>query len=80
MKKVRVTLELDESFVRLLQHSVQMKGWLAEPPPELDPVGALSIAVLGEARGAKPRQIAAKVACFQPSLTVVHDERRVILT
>jgi len=78
MKKVTVVVELDESFVGLLQASVQLKGWLGEHSEPLDPCGVLAVAVLGEARGASKLQVHLAIPPgFRPHFEVLHDERRV---
>lgn len=79
MKKVKVVVELDSSFVRLLQAAVQMKGWLHEESKEpLDPIGVLAVAVLAEARGANALQSAMIVPpAWRPHIDILHDERRV---
>ena len=74
-KRVKITLELTSSFVRLLQASVELKGLLAQEA-KLDPVGTLAVVVLGEARGGLPEQIESRIPTdFLGDIRVVHDER-----
>lgn len=75
-KKVRITIEVDSHFVRLLQASVQMKSLLGEEPKRMDPVSVLAVVALGEMRGAKSEQVhAATPLEWRPHIDVVSDER-----
>jgi hypothetical protein len=85
MKRVRVTVELTNRFIGLLQASCQMKGLLPRSDEtekqDLDPVGLLAALVLGEARGATELQLSLLVPPkwreddLEPKL--IHEERRV---
>lgn len=86
MKKVRITLELSNSFIGLLHASCEIKGLTAiaagtseaDRRAGPDVVGVLAISVLGEARGMKPLQIHAAIPPeWRPDIEVIHDERRV---
>ena len=78
-KRVRITLEVDEHFVRLLQAKCQLKGWLGDDSPELDTGGVLCVLVLGEARGGTEMQILEKTPpIWRPHVAVIHGERKVI--
>ena len=78
-KRVRVTIEVSESFVRMLQATCQFGYLVGErqkhPMTALD---ALGIVVLGEARGAKPEQIVAMTPNdWVDDIRAVSDERKV---
>lgn len=86
MKKVRVTLELPERFIRLLNAKATLSGWtkwLADSdktPPELDAGDLVAWLILQEARGAPENDIHMATPmmwrdCNSPEL--IHDERRV---
>lgn len=80
MKRVRVAIEVDESFVRLLQASVQLRGLLRDDGPDraLDPLEVLGVVLLGEMRGATEVQIHARTPPeWRPNIEVLHAERRV---
>lgn len=81
-KKVKVVLEVDDTFVRLLQANVQLSGWLGEPPPnrrgQLTASAVLAVLVLGEARGATEEQIDEKMPDeWRGHIQVLHAERAV---
>jgi len=86
MNRVRITLEVDSSFLNLLRAKCTLKGWTRwspnykgeELPPELDPAGVLAILVLGEGLGQVSEVIDATVPpTWRPHVDVIHDERRV---
>ena len=87
-KRVRITLELPSSFLRLLNAKATLKGWTRHDPrndnneiaPELDAGGILAWLVLMEARGGIEEEIHACTPMMWrtdgcPEL--IHDERRV---
>jgi hypothetical protein len=79
-KRVRITLEVDEQYVRLLQAKCQLKGWLNDDSPELDAGGILCVIVLGEARGATELQILERTpSTWRSIIAAIHEERRVIV-
>lgn len=76
-KRVRVTLELSQSFVRLLNANIDLNGGILPSLP-LDPAQVLARAVLGEARGAYSSQVDLIIPPeWRPDIDVVHEERRV---
>ena len=86
MKRVRVTLELTERFVKLLYASCQLANILPKMDgterAQLTPIELIAMLVLAEARGAPEEQIASMIplewrdAEIEPQ--VVHDQRQVI--
>jgi hypothetical protein len=57
-KRVTVTIEVSEHFVRMLQASCQMGRLVgADQKDKLTALQVLGVVVLGEARGALPEQI-----------------------
>lgn len=88
-KRVRVTLELPNSFIRLLNAKAHLQGWTKwspsnhagdELPPEMDAGAIIAWLVLQEARGITEAQIHASTpmmwrTCEGPE--VIHEERRV---
>lgn len=78
MKRVRVTIEVDEHFVRLLQACCQLKGLLGDKPKRRDPMCVLAVLVLGESRGATEAQVREKIPIeWRSHLEAIHSERRV---
>lgn len=57
MKRVRICLELDEHFVRLLNAQVMLKGLGPDLDRQHSPMEVLAVVVLAEARGAVPLQV-----------------------
>ena len=81
MKRVRLTLELDSEFIKLLQLNCQMQGLTGNEPKRMDTIHALAILVLGEARGATEAQIRAKTPIeWRPHIEAIHSERKVTET
>lgn len=74
-KRVRITLELSESFIRLLHGHVGLTGGLALERRESDVAGVLARVVLAEASGAFPEQVCIPPP-WRPDIEAVHDERR----
>jgi hypothetical protein len=78
MKRVRLTLEVDSEFVKLLQANVQLSGLLKEDRGRLTPSQVLAVIVLGEARGALEEQIHAQTPPeWRPHIEAIHSERKV---
>lgn len=78
MKKVRITLEVDEHFVRLLQANCHLQGLVGEEPKRMDPMHVLAVVALGEARGASETQIHLQTPNeWRPHIEAVHSERQV---
>ena len=78
MKRVRVTLEVDEEFVKLLNLNVCVQtGGYAELEKR-DVTGVLAGVVLLEARGALPEQIHAAIPpAWRPHIEVISENRLV---
>ena len=78
-KRVRLTLEVDTHFIKLLQANVQLSGLLNEDRHgQLTPMQVLGVLVLGEARGATEEQIHARTPCeWRPHIEAIHSERKV---
>lgn len=83
MKKVRITLELDDQFIRLLNANVNLSGAMmsslkGDPTRQLSPKEVLAIMVLGEARGATEEQLHAALPLeWRSNLELIHSERQV---
>lgn len=79
MKKVRITIEADEHFIRMLQATVQLSGALDEDRPnQFTALKVLGVLALGEMRGATEAQIHARTPIeWRPHIEVIHDERKV---
>jgi hypothetical protein len=76
-KRVRITLEVDSTFVKLLQANLQMKAGLLSGEREQDALQVLGVVALGEMRGAIPEQTHARTQiAWRPHIEVVHEERR----
>lgn len=78
MKRVRITIEADEQFVRLLSANVSMSpARLTGGGDHVDVRGVLARVCLAEMRGAQPDQVAAAVPeDWVTNICVVPDERR----
>lgn len=73
-KKVRIALELDERFVRLLKANVG----LSNPDRRHTPSDALAVVVLAEARGALEDQVHILTPIeWRPHIRAVHELREV---
>ncbi len=80
-KRVTITLELSESFIRLLQAKCQLSEWTRweENGRQIDTGAVLCLVVLGEARGATEEQIWAKTPMeWRPHIAAIHEERKVL--
>lgn len=79
MKRVRIYLELDEHFVRLLNAQVMLKGLGPDLDRQHSPMEVLAVVVLAEARGALPEQVNFLTPPeWRPHLEAIHDLREVI--
>jgi len=83
-KKVRLTIEVDQQFLRLLRANIEMtkplRGWLFndEDAGDITPPQVLGLLVYMEARGATVAQIAASTPfMWRSNIDLIHDERRV---
>ncbi len=76
-KRIKITLDMDANFVRLLNVNVELSGGLMAEK-DLSVVDQLARVVLAEARGALEGQVH---ACIQPKwrahIETEGDERRV---
>ena len=82
-KKVRVTLELSTSFLRLLGAKAVFRGWtscLLDDTSELDVGDVVAWLVYLEGRGAPDAEICAVTPLMwrNAGVELVHEERRVI--
>ena len=84
MKKVRITLELDSSYLNLLKAKCQLSRYTewatgGDDPPQLDAGAILSLLVLCEARGAPEEQTptATPMMWRNGGPVLIHEERRV---
>lgn len=79
-KRVRICLELDEHFVRLLNaQAVGLKGLGPDLNRQHSPMEALAVVVLAEARGAWPEQVHLLTPPeWRPHLGAVPRLRRVL--
>lgn len=81
MKKVRVMVEMDEEFIKLLNIACSFKrlGAQREDYKDHTSIDALGIAVLMEARGGYEEQVDAEIPHnWRPHLSIVHEARQVI--
>jgi hypothetical protein len=80
MKRVRITLEVSSSFVRMLQATCQMSQLIgSEQKDKLTALEVLGAVALGEARGALPEQIHAMTPIeWRDDIEPVSDMRTVI--
>jgi len=80
-KRVRIMLEMDEHFVRLLKAACTMKnlGNLRTDSKQHSPPETLAIVTLLEAMGASEEQVHAETPPeWRPHLSAIHDSRKVI--
>lgn len=81
---VRITLELDQTMVRLLNANLQLSNkmrWLtgADDPPPLDALAVVGLVALAEARGATEEEVhAATPTEWRPHIRAIHEERKVL--
>jgi hypothetical protein len=85
-KKVRITLELSESLIKLLGAAARLNrvaNWLPSAPgdvplPELDVFQIVAWVAYMEGRGARSEEVnAATPPCWRADIDVVSEERRV---
>ena len=80
-KKVVIGIELSSSFVSLLRANLTLGGYVknGDPQPKkMDPTHVLAVVVLGEAMGAYPEDIWARIPFeFRPDIDVVPSARKV---
>jgi|PlaIllAssembly_1097288.scaffolds.fasta_scaffold89356_3 hypothetical protein len=82
-KKVRITLELENGFIKLLNAKCQLDGAIhsamkGDPSRQLDPAEVLAMLVLAEARGGTEEQIHAMTPHeWRSEINLIHEERRV---
>lgn len=83
-KKVRLTVEVDQQFIRLLRANIEMtknvRGWLLnnEEAGDITPSQVLGLLVYMEARGGTEAQIGASTPfMWRSNIDVIHTERRV---
>lgn len=79
-KRVRITLEMDASFLRLLNTNCQLSGLgnLRENYKQHDPSQVLAVVAMLEARGATEEQIHAETPIeWREGLQAIHSERKV---
>lgn len=83
-KKVRVTIEVDQQFLRLLRANIEMnkavRGWLFnnEDAADITPPQVLGLLVYMEARGGTEEQIHASTPLmWRHNIEMIHSERRV---
>lgn len=79
MKRVRITIEVDEHFVRLLRANLTLKNRLnIDEQPKMTATDVLGIVVMGEARGALEEQIHAMTPQeWRPHIEAIHSMREV---
>jgi hypothetical protein len=83
-KRVRVTIEVDSQFIRLLEANINMtaavRGWLLnnEDAGDITPCQVLGLLIYMEARGGFPERIHLSTPfMWRPNIDIIHDERRV---
>jgi len=83
-KRVRVTLEIDQQFIKLLRANIEMtkavRGWLFndEDAGDITPSQVLGLLVYMEGRGGTEAQISASTPfMWRSNVDVIHSERRV---
>lgn len=85
-KRVRVTLEIDQQFIKLLRANIEMtenvRGWLFndhdDVAGDITPSQVLGLLVYMEGRGGTEAQISASTPfMWRPNIAVIHEERRV---
>ena len=76
-KRVRVTLDVDTSFISLLNANIGLSGGM-NSDKERDVAGVLAVVFLMEARGAFPEQVHAAIPHkWRPHIEAVSDMRQV---
>lgn len=81
-KRVRFTLEVDNSFVNLLRAALTLRlGKIDDPQRKVSVLEVLGIAALGEAMGAHSEETWARIPPeWRPHIDVIPDGRRVLET
>jgi len=80
-KRVQVTIEVSEHFLRMLKSTVELSGWgnLTEPYRPHTAAATLAVVVLNEARGAPPEQVHAQIPHeWRPDIEAISDQRKVL--
>ena len=78
-KRVRICLEVDSHFVRMLNATVHLKGLGPELDRQHTALEVLGVVVLAEARGALPEQVQAFTPIeWRAHIEAVHDAREVV--
>jgi len=80
-KRVRVMVELDNSFLRMLSAELSLNGTVKwqDTGKELTASQVLALGIFGEARGAHEHEIEAMIPNnWRPNIKLVHEERKVI--
>ncbi len=80
-KRVQVTVEVSEHFLRMLKATVALSGWgnLTEPYRPHTAAAVLAVVVLNEARGAFPEQVHAQIPHeWRSDIEAVSEQRKVI--
>jgi hypothetical protein len=76
-KRVRITLEVDATFVRLLHTNLNMKRGALKGERELDVLTALGVVAFCEMRGAKSEVAHAITPIkWRPHIEAVYEARR----
>lgn len=75
-KKVRVGIEIDESFIRLLRANVELSD--LKNKAELTPMQQLAIVVLYEARGGILKQVRDQIRREWEGSIDVHEDTRMV--
>jgi hypothetical protein len=76
-KRVRITIEADSQFVRLLVANVELSA--LREKEQLQPIDALALVTCAEMRGGLEHEVDALIPPeWRDQLAVIHDERRVV--
>ncbi len=82
-KKIRITLEMDEHFIRMLRATCELKGLgnQRENYKQHSALDCLGVIALLEARGIKEEQIYAEIPIeWRNNIEAIHEERKVLET
>jgi len=80
-RKVRITIELDNEFIKLLRANCTLSklGNLNKDYKQHTPIECLGIVALLESMGATEAQVNAEIPFeWRPHIQVIHEERKVI--